>query len=109
MHSEFLFKEGNLETYAVFNIELVKPYIFIVRCSFIDKDCRLYCEIINDMSSSFQPNEVYETIASKLVREFPGIGTKDGIADILAKHNLIERAKEYTLRNDKHLEKIKFY
>lgn len=109
MHSELLFKEGNLETYARFDLALVKPYIFIVRCTFIDKDCRLYCEIINDMSSSFEPNEVYETIASKLTREFPGIGTKEGIAKILANFNLIERARDYTLRNDEHIEKIKFY
>ncbi len=73
-----------------------------------EEPCTLYFEIIADMSSSFDPADVYDTLASKLVRKFPSLIKKD-VVDILDKLNIIDTAKFYTSINDSRLQRIKYY
>ncbi len=84
-----------------------KRFCLIVKDKSVEKTCKLNFEIISDMSSTFDHNDVYETLAMKITREFPKLIRKE-VIDTLSKLDIIDVANLYTIINDNLLQKIKF-
>jgi len=104
-----IFTSPNFRLYVREDLEVAtKRFRLVAYHEDREEPCKLYFEIIADMAKTFDPDDVYDTIASKLVREFPSL-VKQEVVAILANLNIIDTAEFYTSINDHLLQRIEYH
>jgi hypothetical protein len=85
------------------------PYSMRIKLLENDSTFKLSCEAVTDLATEFPKNEVYDSLAEYLLKQFPDMGKKEDISAELSKHSIIDVAKNYSFYNDAFLEGVQEY